>query len=95
LPRRSGSSPHKINVQEKPDGLVTECDFVGFLPPTVDQLAFAADTAQRKIVQRARVRLWLGLDSLLERCEPDEVEAAWEAAIAGLNSSIRNPKWAV
>jgi hypothetical protein len=90
-----GSSPHRINVQEKPNGPVTECDFVGFLPPTVDQAAFATDTAQRKIVQRAKVRLWLGLDSLLERCESHEVEAAWEAAIAGLNSSIRYPKWTV
>lgn len=89
------SSPHKIYVQERPGGLVTECDFVGFLPPTVDQVAFVADTAHRKIVKRAKVRLWLGLDSLLEECEPDEVDAAWGAAIAGLSSSIRNPKWAV
>lgn len=90
-----GSSPYGINVQEKPDGLVTECKYVGFLPPTVDQAAFATDTAQRKIVQHAKVRLWLGLDSLLERCEGHEVDAAWEAAIAGLSSSIRNPKWTV
>ncbi len=82
-------------MREKPDGLVTECDFVGFLPPTVDHAAFAADTVQRKIVQRAKVRLWLGLDSLLEQCELHEVETAWETAIAGLNSSIRNPKWTV
>ncbi len=88
-----GCPPHKINVQEQPSGSITECDFVGFLSPCVDHSSFAHATAQRQVVLRARVRLWFGLDELLERCEPDEVQAAWDSAIAGLSECIRNPTW--
>lgn len=88
-----GSMPYTIKVQEKPSGPITECDCVGFLSPAVNKAAFEKDTPHRKIVQRAKVRIWIGLDSLLEQCEVSEVENAWEASISGLTSGIRNPKW--
>jgi len=44
-------------------------------------------------VERARVRLWLGLDSLLEQCDSNDVETAWNTAITGLSESIRKPNW--
>lgn len=90
-----GSSPHKVIVQEKPNGTTTECDFVGFLAPAIHHAAFAVDSPHNKIVQRARVRLWLGLDSLLEQCDSGEVEVAWATAIDGLSASIRYPNWTI
>lgn len=88
-----GSSPFKINVKEQPDGPVTECEFVGFLSPCVDQSSFESETANRQVVLYAKVRLWLGLDSLLEQCDVDEVQTAWDAAISGLSECINKPKW--
>ena len=69
-----------------------ECDYVGFLPPCINRKWFTMDSAARKIIIRAKVRLWLGLDSLLEKCEAKEVDDAWRAAIAGLTQNIRTPQ---
>lgn len=85
--------PHKIFVCDREYRSTTECDFVGFLAPTVNDTAFAADSVNRRIIERAKVRLWIGLDSLLEQCDCKEVEAAWTTAIDGLSASVRNPKW--
>jgi hypothetical protein len=88
-----GSSPNTIVVQEKLGGATTVCNFVGFLPPCVNTVAFTKNTPYRQLVLRAKVRLWMGLDSLLEQCNDEEVELAWTTAIDSLTTSIRNPKW--
>jgi hypothetical protein len=86
--------PHKVFVCNREYKDTVVCDAVGFLAPTVSHAAFAGDSATRRIVQQAKVRLWIGLDSLLDRCEAEEVEEAWCSAIARLSANVRNPKWA-
>lgn len=85
--------PHKVFVCDKEYNDTLACDAVGFLAPMVNHSAFAVDSVSRRIVQQGRVRLWLGLDSLLDQCETKEVEEAWSSAIEGLNASVRMPKW--
>jgi hypothetical protein len=85
--------PGKIVVSGNDGGKKIECDFVGFLPPAVNQESFASDCNAWRVVQRAKVRLWIGLDSLLQQCDTAEVESAWSTAIQGLSESVRHPKW--
>jgi hypothetical protein len=85
--------PHKVFVCNKNYEDTIVCDSVGFLAPIVNQSSFSDDSVARRIVHRAEVRLWLGLDSLLNQCETEEVERAWSSAIDGLSASVRNPKW--
>ena len=85
--------PHKVFVCNKEYKDTVVCDSVGFLAPAVNHVAFADDSVARRIVQQAKVRLWLGLDSLLDQCGTEEVERAWSSAMEGLNASVRNPKW--
>ena len=70
-----------------------ECEYVGFLAPTINTNELAGVSPALRIVQRAKVRLWIGLDSLLEACTNDEVEAAWSTALAQLTEDICNPNW--
>jgi len=85
--------PHKVFVCDKEYKDTLACEAVGFLAPIVNHGAFADDSVSRRIVQQARVRLWLDLESLLVQCEAKEVEEAWCSAIEGLSASVRKPKW--
>ncbi|MEZ5943950.1 MAG: hypothetical protein R3C18_21345 [Planctomycetaceae bacterium] len=70
-----------------------ECDYVGLLAPTVNTTELAGASPALRIVRKAKVRLWIGLDSLLEVCTDEEVEAAWSTAVAQLTNDIRKPIW--
>lgn len=85
--------PHKVFVCDKEYKDTLACDAMGFLAPIVSHGAFADDSVSRRIVKHGRVRLWLGLDSLLDQCEAKEVEEAWCSAIERLSANVRNPKW--
>lgn len=86
-------SPNKIIVRDKGSGERVECDFAGFLPPCVNQESFTKDSPTRKIIYHAKVRLWIGLDTLLKQCQAAEVENAWRKAIKRLSQSVRDPQW--
>ena len=85
--------PNRIVVADKLGNQKVQCDSVGFLSPCIQEDSFAVDCPALSIVQRAKVRLWIGLDSLLEKCDAEEVDAAWNKAIESLSQSIRNPQW--
>lgn len=85
--------PHKVFVCNKDYRDTVDCNAVGFLAPAINHAAFSCDSVARRIVQQAKVRLWLGLDSLLDQCGTEEVEEAWGSAIEQLNASVRNPGW--
>jgi hypothetical protein len=59
----------------------------------VDTNSLVRKSLPNEIILRAEVRLWLGLDSLLEVCESSEVETAWQAAINELSTGLHNPRW--
>lgn len=85
--------PNKIFVFDKATTTTIGCDCVGFLPPAVNTAALSNDCPARAIIQRAKVRLWLGLDSLLQQCSEQEVGTAWCEAIGKLTEAIHEPKW--
>jgi hypothetical protein len=76
--------PNKVVVTDKTGVSKVECEYVGFLAPTIKVDELASDSPATRIVQRAKVRLWIGLDSLLE---------AWSTAVAQLTENICNPRW--
>lgn len=88
-----GLPPNKIVVIGKPAEPSVECDSVGFLGPTINRREFSDATPAVRIVQRAGVRLWMGLDSLLEDCTDEEAEAAWRTAVARLTADVHNLSW--
>lgn len=83
----------KIIVGDKEPKKVTKCDFVGFLPPIVNTASFKKKSPAVEVIRRAKVQLWIGLDSLLEVCEESEVETAWDEAIKELGIALHNPTW--
>lgn len=87
--------PNKIIIGDKESKKITKCDFVGFLPPIVATESFMKNSPASEIIRRAKVRLWIGLDSLLNVCEASEVEAAWNIAIKELSTDLHNPKWRI
>lgn len=87
------TSPNKVFVFDRETKTITQCDCIGFLPPAVNTVAFATECKARGIIEKARVRLWLGLDSLLQVCSEQEVEAAWREAVDNLTQAIHQPKW--
>ena len=87
------SKRNKIIVRDKESKKITECDFVGFLPPIVNTASFKKKSPAVEVIRRAKVQLWIGLDSLLEVCEESEVETAWDEAINELSTALHNPTW--
>jgi len=86
-------APHTIAVVDKSGKTTIECDHVGFLAPTINWSSFAMDSHAVRLVRRAKVKLWIGLDSLLKACTDEEVEEAWSAVLQKLTEDIRNPNW--
>jgi len=86
-------SPHIITVVNRSGETRVECSYVGFLAPTVNQSSFAVEDHVVRIVRRAKVGLWIGLDSLLTACTDKEVQQAWSAALQKLTEDIRDPDW--
>ena len=84
---------NKIIVGDKEPRKVTQCDFVGFLPPIVNTASFKKKSPAVEVIRRAKVQLWLGLDSLLAVCEESEVEKAWDVAVKELSTALHNPTW--
>lgn len=89
----TGLQPNKVFVPDKAGVSNVECDYVGFLAPTIDSDELTRNLPAAKIMQRAKVRLWIGLDSLIEGCTNEEVEGAWSTAVAQLTEDVRNPSW--
>lgn len=88
-----GLKPNKVVVTDKAGISKVECEYVGFLAPTINTSEFVTNSPALRIVQRANVRLWIGLDSLLEACTNEEVEGAWSTAVAQLTEDVRSPSW--
>lgn len=84
---------NKIIVGNKESRKVTECEFVGFLPPIVNTASFKKKSPAVEVIRKAKVQLWIGLDSLLEVCQESEVEKAWDEAINELCTALHNPTW--
>ena len=89
----TGLQPNRVVVTDKAGDSKVECEYIGFLAPTINTNELAGTSPALRIVQRAKVRLWIGLDSLLEACTNEEVEAAWSTAVAQLTEDICNPNW--
>jgi len=68
--------PNKVVVTDKTGVSKVECEYVGFLAPIINLNDLASDSPAIRIVQRAKVRLWIGVDSLLEACTNEEVDEA-------------------
>lgn len=89
----TGLPPNKVLVSAKSGGSTVECEYVGFLAPTINRSELEKQIPAVRVVQRAKVRLWMGLDSLLEKCTVEEVEKAWSTAVARLTEDVCNPNW--
>lgn len=85
--------PNKVIVTDKTGVSKVECEYIGFLAPTINSNDLASASPALRIVQRAKVKLWIGLDSLLEACTNEEVEAAWFTAVGQLTEDICDPSW--
>ena len=86
--------PNMVVVTDK-TGVRIECEYVGFLAPAINQNELANASPALRIMQRAKVRLWIGLDSLLDACTNEEVEEAWSTAVAQLTEDVLNPSWRI
>ena len=86
-------SPNKVVVTDRTGKSRVECEYVGFLAPIINSRELQSDAPAVAIVRRAKVKLWIGLDSLLQSCTDAEVEEAWATAVAQLSRDIRNPIW--
>lgn len=85
--------PHKVFVSDANYTSVVECGHVGFVAPSLNHRSLEGESIAKRITERANVRLWLGLDSLLQQCTAEEVESAWTTAVSELSSNVRSPRW--
>lgn len=67
-------------------------DTLGFLTPLVGKTPFV-DDLNRKVVARARVHLWVGLDELLRCYSAKQVEDAANKALGEYWNALVNPDW--
>lgn len=86
------TDPKLIHVSDSKTGVIT-CRDAGFLAPIIDRRAFANSNPYAQIVRRSAVHLWVGLDDLLQCCDDEEVEVAWNATLTWLTDTICNPLW--
>ncbi|WP_166831576.1 hypothetical protein [Thalassoroseus pseudoceratinae] len=89
----TGLAPGKVVVMDKSGDSRVECEYVGFLAPTINHADLQSDSPAAQITHRAKVKLWIGLDTLLEGCTAEEVEQAWSTSVSRLTSDLCNPTW--
>ena len=89
----TGLAPGNVVVTDRSGGSRAECEYVGFLAPTINHSDLQGASPAAQITQRARVNLWIGLDTLLDGCTAEEVEKAWSMSVSRLTEDICNPTW--
>lgn len=87
------TSPNKIFVAPKSGGKTIEGTCVGFLAPTIDYHSLVQESAISRFLQRAKVNLWISLESLLAQCTDEEVTEAWNASCERLIQHLLAPEW--
>ncbi len=89
----TGLAPKTVVVTDRSGSARVECEYVGFLAPTINRSELESGSPAVRVIQRAKVSLWIGLDSLLECCTAEEVEKAWSTSVSRLTEDVCNPTW--
>jgi len=80
-------SPKKSKDQ-KSEGLV-QCGYLGFLAPSIKEEKFKENNTIKKNCKEANLKLWIGLDSILEKSSDDYVSKAWTDAYISLLQKLK------
>lgn len=84
--------PGKIYISSD-DGQAIECSHVGFLAPTMDYPSISEESSVLRVLQRARVSLWISVEQLISQCSNKEVLSAWTRSIEELTQHVFHPDW--
>jgi len=88
------SQPSRILIKMADKKDLVVCQSVGFLSPVRRDLSFLQqDNFYLKLVRQLRVRLWIGLDSLLRKCTDQQVQSAWNKALKSHEDALYNAQW--